>query len=82
MPQRLFTVTAHWDDEAGVYYAQSDIIGLHIEAETLDDFETILMEVGPGLIVANHISPTALETLRPEELIPAIVWRRPEGRAA
>lgn len=82
MTQRLFTVTAHWDDEARIYYAESDIIGLHIEAETLDDFEAVLMEVGPGLIVANHIPAQALETQRPEELIPTIVWKRPQDKAA
>ncbi|WIY53679.1 DUF1902 domain-containing protein [Devosia sp. YIM 151766] len=82
MAQRLFNVSAHWDSEAQVYYSESDIVGLHIEAPDLDIFESVLMEVAPGLIVANHMSPEALETGKPEELIPAILWRRPEGRAA
>lgn len=82
MTQRLFNVSAHWDDEAQVYYSESDIVGLHIEAPDLDTFEDVLMDVAPGLIVANHMAPEALKGGRPEELIPAIVWRRPEGRAA
>lgn len=82
MVQRLFTVSARWDDEAQVYYSESDIVGLHIEAPNLDLFEEVLMDLAPGLIVANHLPAGDVETLRKEDLIPAIVWRRPEERAA
>ena len=34
MAKRMYSVTAHWDDEANVFYSVSDIIGLHIEAST------------------------------------------------
>lgn len=56
MPKRTFTVTAVWDEESQIYYAQSDIIGLHIETETLDEFEALMMELAPDLVVANHLS--------------------------
>ena len=32
-----FTVTAIWDPEAGVYYSQLNIPGLHVEAATFDE---------------------------------------------
>lgn len=55
MMQRLFNVSARWDDEAQVYYSESDIVGLHIEAPDLDTFEEVLMDVAPALIMANHL---------------------------
>ena len=82
MAQRMFNISAHWDEEAQVYYSDSDIVGLHIEASTLDDFEAVLLDIAPGLIVANHMTPADLASGRPEDIIPAIVWRRPEDRAA
>ena len=78
MTKRSYSVRAIWDDEAGVYYAQSDIVGLHIEAATLDEFEDVLFDVGPGLVLANHVSGQDLLSTPLKDLIPAIVWRRPE----
>ena len=82
MARRVFTVFARWDDDARLYYSESDIVGLHIEAKSLDEFETLLFEFGPELIVANHIPADQRAILRDQDLVPAIVWRRPEGRAA
>jgi hypothetical protein len=82
MTKRTFTVTAHWDSEAQIYYSESDIVGLHIEAATLEEFEELLMELGPELALSNHL-------LRPEnasatlaEMIPTIIWKRPAEMAA
>jgi hypothetical protein len=72
MSRRSFTVTAQWDAEAGVYYSDSDIIGLHIEATTLDEFEAILHREGPDLVVANHFSKPELSRSSLRELIPTI----------
>lgn len=83
MARRSFSVRVEWDEDAGVYYvAESDIVGLHVEAATLDEFEALLMEVGPELVVANHLSKADLETGDVADLIPAIIWRRPEKNAA
>jgi hypothetical protein len=82
MSKRMFKVTAHWDDEAKVFYSDSDIIGLHIEAETIEEFEVVMMDVAPGLVVANHFTKENLESSAPEDLIPAILWQRPTGKAA
>jgi hypothetical protein len=54
MTERRFVVAAKWDADAGVYYSETDISGLHIEAETLDEFGEILRELAPEMIEANH----------------------------
>ena len=47
MIKRMFSVTAHWDDEAKVFYSDSDIVGLHIEAETIEEvYEPFLIQEG------------------------------------
>jgi hypothetical protein len=75
--QRSFHVEAIWDPEAGVYYAKSDIIGLHIESTTLDEFEELLLALAPDLVVANHMKPQDLANTPLRDLVPAIVWQRP-----
>lgn len=82
MAKRMFSVTAHWDDEAKVYYSESDIIGLHVEAATIEEFEAVMMDVAPGLVIANHVTKAELASTAPEDLIPAILWQRPAGKAA
>lgn len=52
--RKTFYVRSIWDGEAGVYYCESDIIGLHIEAQTLEEFEVLMNEFAPDLVVANH----------------------------
>ena len=54
--KRHYSVTAIWDEEAQVFYSQSDIRGLHVEAETLDEFESLIVDLAPDLIVENHLS--------------------------
>ena len=76
--KQTFRVKAVWDAEAGVFYADSDIEGLHIEAVTLDDFESIMLEVAPELIMVNHRSVSELAQHPLRDLIPAIVWQRPD----
>ena len=52
--EQTFRVKAVWDAQAEVFYSESDIEGLHIEAATLDEFEAILLDVAPELIMVNH----------------------------
>lgn len=82
MTKRAFTVRAVWDDEAKAYYSESDIVGFHIEAATLDEFEAIMRDVAPDLIVANHISKPELATTSLSDPIPMILWERPAERDA
>lgn len=77
MAKRTFFVKAVWDAEARAYVCESDIIGLHIETASLDEFEDILKEVAPELIVANHLSAAELAEKLYQDLIPTIVWQRP-----
>ncbi len=73
--RKVFTVDAVWDDEARVYFSESDISGLHIEADTLEAFERDLFDVAADLIAANHLSDADLTSARPRDVIPAIVYR-------
>jgi hypothetical protein len=56
--KRNFSVEAIWDAEAKVYISRSDIVGLHIEAATIEEFEEVLHDVATELIVANHLTAT------------------------
>jgi hypothetical protein len=80
MKQRSFHVRAVWDAESGVYVCESDIVGLHIEAATVDEFEEAMMDVAPELIVANHMSAADIAGTPYKDLIPAIIWERPEAK--
>ena len=82
--KRKFLVTAIWDEEAHVFYSKSDIHGLHIEAETLDEFESLIVDLAPDLIIENHLSSEEVNTTPLRDLIPSIVLREPapiEGAA-
>ena len=80
--EHTFRVRAVWDTQAGVFYAESDIEGLHIEAATLDEFESIMLDVAPELILVNHRNTTDLAEYPLKDLIPAIVWQRPDAGEA
>ena len=80
MKKRGFFVKAIWDENAGVFYSESDIVGLHIEAKTLDEFEEIMEEImeenAADLVVANHIKPQEIEKSKIADLIPTVFWGR------
>jgi hypothetical protein len=73
--RKIFTVKAMWDKDAGVYYSESDITGLHIEADNLEDFEKEVLEYAAELVVANHITDEELRTSQTRDVIPAILYR-------
>ncbi len=75
--KRMFFVRAVWDQEAEVFYSESDIFGLHIEAPTIDEFEAVLSEVAVDLIISNHYSAQDIATKPMKDLVPAILWQRP-----
>jgi hypothetical protein len=79
MVQKMFSVEAVWDKDAGVFIARSDIRGLHIEAPTLAEFEAVLQETAPELIVQNHILPDRTAAgMAWKDLIPTMRFVRPE----
>ena len=49
------TVTAVWDADARVFYSQSTIPGLVIEAETLDGFRELVRELSPEVMRENGV---------------------------
>ena len=82
MKRRVFSVEALWDEEAKVFYSQSDIDGLHIEAKSLKEFEKIVMDLAPDLILANHFSQRDISSSSLTDLIPAFSLRVPQGMCA
>jgi hypothetical protein len=81
MANRNFQVEAVWDAEARVWVSESDIIGLHIEAPSLDVFEEVLFDTAAELIVANHLSAPELASTPLKDLLPGIIWKRPPADA-
>lgn len=57
---KSFYVRALWDDEVKRYYSDSDIHGLNIETDTIEEFEEVLKDVAIDLVFANHVSPEEL----------------------
>jgi predicted RNase H-like HicB family nuclease len=50
---KTYHVEARWDADAGVWVSTSDIPGLVIEAADLTEFEALIRELAPQLLVAN-----------------------------
>lgn len=78
MANLSFFIRACWDDEAKVFYSESDIKGLHIEAATIEEFEEIMHDVAAELIISNHVTPEAISSTPFKDLIPSIFWNRPD----
>ena len=68
-----FFVKAVWDEEAKVFCSDSDIVGLHIETETIEEFREVLVDIAPELILANHVTNDDLLTKPLRELVP-VIW--------
>lgn len=81
MAKRTFVVSAVWDEESQVFYSESDIDGLHIEAQDLEEFEEILMELGPELALSNHLLKPENASASLADMIPAILWQKPQTQA-
>lgn len=75
-----FEIAAVWDDEAKVWISESDIVGLHIEAATLEEFEKEVREHAAYLIVENHYTDREIDRSNLRELIPTIFWREGKPR--
>ena len=73
-----FHITAVWDEAVGVFYSDSNIVGLHIEAETIEEFRAIAIDLGPEMILANHVTNDDLLTKPLKDLIP-VIWGSTSG---
>ena len=53
---RSYSISAHWDPEAAVWYSRSDIPGLVIEADTFAEFAQLADAFGPEMLAANAVA--------------------------
>jgi len=76
--KKSFNVRAIWDEENQIWFSESDLVGLHVEAQTFPEFQELVHEFAAELIVTNHYSDDDLNRdLR--ELIPAIIISQHES---
>jgi hypothetical protein len=81
--KRTFYVKAIWDEDVSAWYCESDILGLHIETKTLNEFEEVMNDVALELIMDNHLRQHDIFSLPIKEWVPTIIWQRPlEEKAA
>ncbi len=80
--KRVYRVNTIWDAEAEVFYSVSDIEGFHIEASNRIEFEAIMKDVAPELIVSNHRTASENSVCSPKGLIPVILWQHQEIKKA
>ena len=80
--KKTFYVRAVWDDEAKRFYSESDIHGLNIETDTVEEFEDVMKDVAAELVLANHYSAEELASTPLKDLTPIILWERPGSKAA
>ena len=73
-----FHLTAVWDEDAGLFYSDSNIVGLHIEAETIEEFQAIALDLGPEMLLANHVTNGDLLTKPLKHLI-SVIWGSTSG---
>lgn len=48
-----FYVKAFWDPEASVWCSESDIPGLVLQTDTLEEFEDLIRHFAPDLLASN-----------------------------
>ncbi len=48
-----YYVKAIWDPEARVWISETNVVGLVIEANTLSEFESLVVELVPEMLEAN-----------------------------
>jgi len=70
-------VFAKWDEKFEVYYSESNIPGLNIEADNLGEFEAVLFDVAPELIFENIIKPQMAEDGYNYEYVGADIVAKP-----
>lgn len=75
--KRTFYVKALWDDEAKVWYSETDIVGLFIETKTISEFEDIMPELARDMIIANHNVDPEFSQRSPQDLFATVTWIPP-----
>ena len=80
--KRTFYVKALWDEDAKVWYSETDIEGLFIETKTLDEFQDIMPELAREMIFANHTPHLDEATVAPQDLFATVTWIPPSPAAS
>lgn len=50
-----FTVKAVWDAENRIFVSESNIKGLHIETETIEEFGEVINDIAGDMLASNHL---------------------------
>ncbi|QIE44796.1 DUF1902 domain-containing protein [Pseudohalocynthiibacter aestuariivivens] len=82
MSKMRFYIKAVWDEDAEIFYSESDIIGLHIEAATVEDFQVLMEQLAPEMVLENHVSKRDLSKKSILDMIPSIFFTPPTIGAA
>ncbi len=53
MQMAPYFVKALWDSEAGVFYSDTNIPGLTVEAATVDEFRFLVADLAPEMLAEN-----------------------------
>ena len=75
--KRTFFVKALWDDLAKIWYSETDIDGLFINAKDLDEFEDVINEFAGDLVLENHWRRGQVPEETISSTVPIILWQRP-----
>jgi hypothetical protein len=75
--KRTFFVKALWDDEAKVWYSDTDIQGLFINAKNLNEFEDVINEFAGDLVLENHWRHDQISEELMKSTVPIIIWQSP-----
>jgi hypothetical protein len=72
-----FFVKALWDDEAKIWYSETDIEGLFINAKDLEEFEEVINGFAGDLVLENHWRRDQVSDELMKTTVPIILWQRP-----
>ena len=72
-----FYVKALWDEDAKVFYSESDIVGLHIEAVTIAEFIELMEDLAPQMVLDNHVSKQDLAKKSLIDMVSSIIFQPP-----
>ena len=68
--QTTLAVNVSHDKQKSIWYVlSSDILGLHVEAGTLDELVTVISDVVPDLIAANMPGTPADTAIRIQHMV-------------
>ncbi|UOA14532.1 DUF1902 domain-containing protein [Sulfitobacter dubius] len=72
-----FYVKALWDEDAKVFYSESDIVGLHIEAATIEEFVEVMDDLAPQLVLDNHVTKQDFAKKSLIDMVSSIIFKPP-----